>query len=116
MKLPLNLTFHGLDPSPALEAAVQDKAQKLETFCADIVSCRVAVELLHKHKHQGRQFGVRVDLTVPGHELVANHAADEDAHVALRDAFDDIRRQLEDTLGRRRDQRRQAPGLPPQTD
>jgi ribosome-associated translation inhibitor RaiA/cold shock CspA family protein len=104
MKLPMHVTFHGLNPSPSLELAAREKAQRLETFCSDIMACRVAVELRHKHKHQGRQFGVRVDVTVPGHELVANRSADEDAHVALREAFDDIRRQIEDTVRRRRGQ------------
>jgi ribosomal subunit interface protein len=110
MKLPVHVSFHGLDPSPALEQAAHEKAQRLETFCADIMACRVAVELRHKHKHQGRQYGVRVDLTVPGHELVANRSVDEDAYVALREAFDDIRRQLEDTVRRRRDQAVRAGG------
>ena len=48
----------------------------------------------------GRAFNVRLDITVPGKELVVNREADEDVYVALRDAFNAARRQLED-YGRR---------------
>jgi cold shock CspA family protein len=56
----------------------------------------VTVEELRKHHHQGRQFRVRIDLRVPGKELVANRDHHEDVYVALRDAFDAVKRQLED--------------------
>jgi ribosome-associated translation inhibitor RaiA len=45
---------------------------------------------------------VRIDLSVPGAELVANHARDEDVYVALRDAFAAITRQLEEYARRQR--------------
>ena len=48
----------------------------------------------------GRAFNVRLDITVPGKELVVNREADEDVYVALRDAFNAAKRQLED-YGRR---------------
>ena len=96
MKLPLQITFHGMEPSEALEAAVAKKAHKLEEFCSDIMSCRVVIEQLQKHQHQGRPFAVRINLSLPRHELCVNRVQDEDAYVALRDAFDDMKRQLED--------------------
>jgi hypothetical protein len=39
---------------------------------------------------------------VPGAELVANRAQDEDVYVAIRDAFGAITRQLEDFTRRQR--------------
>ncbi len=70
-------------------------------------SCRVVVEQLHRHKHRGNLFNVRVDVTVPGTELVVDHEhrkdhAHEDAFVAARDAFDAVRRQLQDFVRRER--------------
>ncbi|MDE2342491.1 MAG: HPF/RaiA family ribosome-associated protein, partial [Betaproteobacteria bacterium] len=56
---------------------------------------RVTVGIIQKHKHQGKLFNVRVDLTVPGSEIVVNRDKAEDVHVAIRDAFDAARRQLE---------------------
>lgn len=109
MQLPLQLTFHGMDSSPAIDAAARQKVQHLERFYAGIMSCRVVVELLQKHQNQGRPFGVRIDLTLPGHELVVNRVENEDVYVALRDAFDDMTRQLEDLARRQRGMQKEHP-------
>ena len=60
------------------------------------MSCRVVVEVPHKHHQQGRRFNVRIDIGVPGSEIVVNRDQAEDVFVALRDAFDAAKRQLED--------------------
>jgi len=109
MQMPLQISFHGMDRSDAVEAAVRKNVQHLGRFATDIMSCRVAVELLQKHRHQGRPFGVRIDLTVPGRELVVNRVEDEDVYVAMRDAFDDMKRQLEDVVRQRRGQEKEHP-------
>lgn len=103
MKVPVQVTFRGLQPSPALEELAREKVGKLEQFCADLIACRVEVDQLDKHRHQGRAFMVRLDVTLPGHELTVNQQAHEDAYVALRDAFDAMRRQIEDRVRRIRD-------------
>jgi len=107
MKMPTHISFHGMEPSEAVEVAAREKAQKLEQFCPDIMSCRVAIELEHKHRQQGRPFTVRIDARIPGHELIVGRVENEDVHVALRDAFDDMKRQLEDAVRRVRGQQRQ---------
>ncbi len=109
MKQPLQIRFLGMSPSDALEAAARKKAEKLDRFCSDIMSCRVTIEQTHKHQHQGRPFAVRVDLTLPEHELSADRAQDEDAYVALREAFDHMTRQVEEVVRRRRRQEKQHP-------
>jgi cold shock CspA family protein/ribosome-associated translation inhibitor RaiA len=107
MQLPLQITFRHMDPSPALEARIRQRAEELDQFFDRITSCRVVVECRHPRHQQGKLFEVRVDLTVPGREIVvgrdsgANHAH-EDAHVAVRDAFDAARRLLEDHARDRR--------------
>lgn len=109
MKIPLQVVFHGMAPSEALESAARMKAEKLERFSADIISCRVDVDELQKHQQQGRPFGVRIHLSLPGDELTVDRVTDEDAHVALRDAFDSMRRQIEDKVRRQRGQRKHHP-------
>jgi ribosomal subunit interface protein len=101
MQVPLELVFHNVDRSPAVEAAVRERVAKLEQFAHDITSCRVAIEAPHKNRQQGNLYTVRVDLRFPGGEAVANrspdeHHAHEDVFVALRDAFKAARRQLQD--------------------
>lgn len=107
MKIPVHVQFRGMESSSALEASARERADKLEAFAPDIMACRVAIDLEQKHRHQGRPYGVRIDLTLPGHELVVNRVQHEDVHVALRDAFDDMKRQLEDLVRKRRGQEKQ---------
>jgi ribosomal subunit interface protein len=102
MQIPLQITIHDMPPSEALEAHIRDKVQKLDLFFAHITSCRVMVEMPHKHQHQGKQFNVRIELDVPGNEIVVNRDHHEDVYVALRDAFDAAKRQLEDYVHRLR--------------
>lgn len=96
MQIPLQITIRDVDHSDALEQRIRDKAKKLEEFFKQIISCRVVVEMPHKHHQQGKQFDVRIDIGVPGKEIVVNRDHHEDVYVALRDAFDAAKRQLED--------------------
>jgi cold shock CspA family protein/ribosome-associated translation inhibitor RaiA len=94
-----------MDPSPAVEARVRDLAARLDHFYDAITRCRVVISTPPAHSHKGGRFSVRIDVTLPRGELFAhsdhaNTEAHTDVYVALRDAFDDLRRQLED-YGRR---------------
>ncbi len=109
MKQTLQINFHGMERSDAVQDAVRRRAEKLDRFASDIVSCRVVVDLLQKHQQQGRPFGVRIDLTLPGHELVVDRVEREDVYVALRDAFDDMTRRLEDLVRKRRGDEKPRP-------
>jgi ribosome-associated translation inhibitor RaiA len=104
MKVPVQITFRNTPSSDSLEALIREKASHLETFYDGIVGCRVFVEIPHRHHRTGNPVHVRVDLTVPGSELVVTHEASlrgtpdeaEGAAVAIREAFDIARRQLQD--------------------
>jgi ribosomal subunit interface protein len=102
MQIPLQITLRDMPSSAAVEDRIREKAEKLHRYYDRIMGCRVVVEMPQRHKHQGKLHSVRIDLTVPGAELVANHALHEDVYVALRDAFDAITRQLEDYARRQR--------------
>ena len=98
MQIPLQITVRDFPQSEALEARIREKAAKLEEFHPRITSCRVTVEELRKHHHQGRHFQVSLDVRVPGKEVVVNRAHHEDVYVALRDAFDSAKQQLEEVV------------------
>jgi ribosome-associated translation inhibitor RaiA len=70
MKRPVQITFRNLEPSPIVEEWVRAETGKLETFYNHIMSCRVALEIPHRHHRKGKQCHVRIDLTLPGKELV----------------------------------------------
>lgn len=101
MQIPLEITFHNMDHSDAVDANIREKAAKLERYFDRIVGCRVVIEAPHKHSRKGKMFEVRVDISVPGKEIVVNrngpkNHAHEDVYVAIRDAFTAACRQLED--------------------
>ena len=101
MQLPLQITFRHMDSSDAVAARIRERAEELERFSDRIISCRVVVECPNPRQHQGNLFRVRIDLRVPGREIVVGrdpetHHAHEDVYVAIRDAFDATRRLLED--------------------
>lgn len=102
MQVPLQITVRNMQQSDALEAHIRDKVAKLAEFYPRITSCRVTVEESAKHHHKGCMFQVRVDVRVPQHEIVATRDQHEDVYVALRDAFDATKRQLEDVAREQR--------------
>lgn len=109
MQIPLQISLHGIEHSNALYTAIQEKAAKLDRYYDRIMSCRVVLELDARHRHQGRQFTVRIDLKVPGGEIAVTHEHGEDMQIALRNAFDAARRRLEDyARGQRGDVKRHA--------
>lgn len=101
MTVPIQITWRHIDKSDAIEKAIREKAEKLGHYCGNIQNCRVMVEAPHTHKHKGKLYHVRLDITVPGNEIVvkrdpAAHGSHEDIYVVIRDAFDAARRQLQD--------------------
>ncbi len=96
MQIPLQITIRDVEHSDALEAHIREKAGKLDEFFDHIMSCRVVVEMPHKHHRQGKQFNVRIDIGVAGGEIAVNRDHAEDVYVALRDAFDAAKRKVAD--------------------
>lgn len=96
MQLPAQITFRDIPRSDAIEAAIREKVDRLERFSTHIMSCRVMVGIIQKHKHQGKLFNIRVDLALPGSEIIVNRDKAEDIYVAIRDAFDSVKRKLEE--------------------
>jgi ribosome-associated translation inhibitor RaiA len=119
------VSFRNIPVSPALEQEIRARVAWLETFYSGIVGCRVVIEVPHRHRARGRPVRVRVELSLPGDDIVVSHAptlhatlrrlqgdeahkcedvdgARKDALVAIHDAFDTARRRLEDYARRQR--------------
>ena len=101
MQIPLQIIFRHMDSSDAVEAKIRERAEKLERFAENITRCRVIVEAPHKHHHRGQLYSVKIEITLPREEIIVSRHPDqnhshEDIYVALRDAFNAARRQLED--------------------
>ena len=105
MKLPLQITFRDIVPLPSVEPEIRRRAEKLDQWTPDLMSCQVVVEAEGNRHRTGHVYRVRITLRVPDDEIaVGQHHLDEDIHRALRDAFDAADRQLEDYVLRRRGQ------------
>ena len=97
----LQVVFHGMDHSDALEQRIVEEFEKLEKFHDRITDCRVTVEAPHRHHRKGKLFDIAINLALPGGGLTArtggsNNPAHEDVHIAMRDAFLAITRQLKE--------------------
>jgi ribosome-associated translation inhibitor RaiA len=102
----LEMTFRGIEKSESIESLIREKAAKLEQVCSDLISCRIAVEIPQQHQRAGSPFRVRIDLGVPGRELVVTKESSKgDMHdplsKILRDAFNAARRKLREVAKRR---------------
>ena len=106
MQIPLQITYRDMPHSDALDGRIREKAAKLEEFHQRVVSCRVTVEEIEKHKQRGKEFCVRLDIKVPQHEVAINRDHHKDVYVAMRDAFEAAYRKLEDIARVQREETR----------
>jgi ribosome-associated translation inhibitor RaiA len=91
----MQVTFRHTDHSEALEARIRELAGKLVRFHDRITSCRVVVD----GPSSNREFTVSLDVLFPGGAIHANsgrasRSEHSDPYIAVRDAFENARRQL----------------------
>jgi len=55
MAIPLQISFRDMDPSPAIEARIREKAAKLERFAARATGCRVTVAARSRHQRRSEE-------------------------------------------------------------
>jgi ribosome-associated translation inhibitor RaiA len=96
MDIPLELSFHNVEPSDAVKSAVQGNVNRLEKFHDHIIGCRVSIEMPHKsQKAVGNPPDVHIVIRVPGKEIVVSRElkheghkkASTDVYAVLEDAF-----------------------------
>lgn len=136
MEIPLQISFHNMDSSTAVEERIRSEVKKLSEFYDPIIRCRVTVDVPHRHRQSGKRFQVMIYLTVPGGEIVVNNkpsrhsetqdlnlekrrkrqevaAPWKDVYVSIRDAFSAASRQLEELSREQRgDVKRHLPPEP----
>ena len=54
MKLPIQISFHNLERIEAVENRILEEAAQLDEFCDRIMSCRVVVDVPHRHHAFGQ--------------------------------------------------------------
>lgn len=96
MQVPIQVTFRDVKHSPQVDDHIREKSEKLNQFSDKIISCQVVVEYASKQQQSGNLYNTRIVVNVPGKELVSTHNHSENMYLSVRDAFDDMTRQLEE--------------------
>lgn len=99
MQVPLEITFQNMDPSDAVEVKIRERVDKLERFSDRITRCGVSVEAPHRAHRHGNLYHIRVEISVPGKDLVVSKDPGDlgghtDVYVAIRDSFAAAERQV----------------------
>ncbi len=102
MRIPLQITARNFDLPETFRDEIRKKAEHLDKYYDQIMRCRIVVEVPHRHRREGFFYNIRIEITVPGSELVIKREPNKDINVAIRDAFDAARRKLEDFARRQR--------------
>lgn len=94
---PVQITFHGMEPSDAVEGKIRERIHKIERLSPRIVGCRVVVEEPNR---------VHLNVRLPGTMLSVTKGEAKDREVqdlqtVLRDAFDAAERALREFSSRR---------------
>jgi len=101
MRIPLEISYRGVEKTEPIEALLHEKCAKLERYCDHINSCRISIEKPQEHQTSGNPYRVRLDITIPpGKEIAVikgNGKGDmhKELHAVIRDAFDAARRQVQ---------------------
>jgi len=100
MAFPVEISYKDVPHSDRLERLIREEATKLERYYSRIVSGRVLIE----HVHHRAPFHARVELSVPGEELVARRSEKSETfmteELAIHNAFKVVKRQLLDYVDR----------------
>ncbi len=92
MQVPVRIHFRNMPSSPFVEARIRQEVEGLTNLGRSIHGCDVTVTAPSTHHHKGGVFTVRIEVRVPGSEVVVSregphNPAHQDVYVAIRDAF-----------------------------
>ena len=98
--------FHGIEKSDAVEQRVREKVGKLQSHFERMTSCRVGIEATQRTPQKPKVYQIKIEIGVPrrkpivvSHERVGSHASEE-LSLALRDAFEAALRKVNGTAAR----------------
>ena len=97
MQTPFQITMRNMDSSDAVRRVVRRYVKKLEVFCDRITSCRVMIEVSQRFPAGVPiAYNVRIELNVPGEQIVIKRQVHPLLLTAIQEAFDAAGRRLQD--------------------
>jgi hypothetical protein len=103
MKYPIHIRFAGLEESNALISEAHALTYGLAWVDLEIITCWVGIHADPTQQPSGGIYSVRVDVLIPGHELVTKQVQHDDVHRALIYAFQELEEQLKSIAPRDHD-------------
>lgn len=101
-RIPLQITSRNFEISGEIESFIRKKSEKLDKFHRDMMSCRVLVEVPHRNRNNGLIYNARIDLVMPGKDIVIRREAHEDLHKAINLAFNAAFKRVQSYARRKR--------------
>lgn len=98
----LRISFHNLPHSDAVEHDIRERVAKLEQYYDHLVGCRVVVESPARNAAGAASFAVKIELAVPGSDIVVKPDPRPEVGSAVASAFEIAKRRLKDHADRRR--------------
>ena len=102
MQQALRVSFHNLPKSEALDAEIRERFARLEKLNGRIVRARVVVDSPHRGQGRGKTYAVRIEIGLPGEEIMVAREPVGELRLAVEEAFDALRRQMKEHAERRR--------------
>ena len=108
LQVPLEIAFHNLESSPAVEEEIRARVSELERRYDRLTSCRVRIDQRNKDLTGAIPPVVHIEMGIPGHgDVVVSHEPDHllrkyqrpDLHKAINEAFRIAERRLLDIQG-----------------
>ena len=119
MQIPLELAFHNLEHSDAMEQRIRERLERLERRFDRITSCRVVVEAPHRNAvHEPQHYRVRAEVTAPNHLDVIGESQgrdpdtgrfSDDPYLSINEVFDSVEKQLRTQIDKMQDRERRVP-------
>lgn len=101
MRQPVQVTAQGVELTEREHVTIRSAVRKLEQFFERLVGCRVSVSVPNRFTQaEPIAYNVRIDLTVPGDELVIKRQPQVKLLDAIQDAFRVAGRRLQDYAAR----------------
>ena len=95
VQVPVEIAFHNIESIPWAEEEIRSRVAKLEHIFDRLTTCRVRVDQRANNSARNIPPVVRIEMSVPGKELVVSHEPDHlqqkfqspDLHNAINEAF-----------------------------
>jgi len=94
--LPLEITTRDTHLTDRNAALIRKKAEGLTKYYTRITGCRVVIDGPGDSHRSGGPYKLRIEVEVPGSNVVVDKQVAEDIEAAIRSAFDAARRQIKD--------------------